>query len=79
LVTVILHAHVSPLAYLLLPQDLGHRKWGQWVVEREALPGTQLFIARAWKADPAGRRVGNVTSVLGSNNECNFSSAADGT
>lgn len=39
----------------------------------------QLFIARAWKADPAGRRVGNVTSVLGSNNECNFSSAADGT
>lgn len=43
LVTVILHAHVSPLAYLLLPQDLGHRKWGQWVVEREALQGTQLF------------------------------------
>lgn len=55
-----------------------HRKWGQWVVEREVLQGKQLFIPRAWKADPAGRRVENMTSVLGSNNKYNFSSATDG-
>lgn len=79
-VPVRLHAHISPLAYLfLLPQEQCHGKWGQLVVERAALQGEHCFIPELWKADPAGRQVGNMTSVLGSNNKYNFSSAADGT